>query len=479
VTGAQGPGGPDSRTRNGPASARDAVALEAGLRRELSPRQLTMIAIGGAIGTGLFLGSGISIGLAGPAVVLSYVIGAGVAFLMTLALGPMAVRHPTAGSFGVHAEIYQGAWAGYTVRWSYWLAQTIAVGEEVIAAGIYARLWFPQVPLWAFVVLFSLAIVALNALHVGAFGTFEYWFAMIKVVAIVLFLLFGAALLLGFRGAPLPGAAGYAEFAPHGARGIWLGTVMATFSYLGTEIVAVTSGEAKDPERAIPRAMRATIGRLILFYVASMALLMALIPWRSVGLEKSPFVLVFEMVGIPRAAWVMNFVVLTAALSSINADLYLTTRMLFSLSRGGWAPAAFGRVSRRGTPLYALLACTGGLALATVAATLIPRNAFVVLVGIALFGGLYAWLQIFLTHLFFLRRTRGGAVAGAVGGPGSPEDAGPRSRPAAWRYAASGAGLAFMAAILVTTWWVPGFRVTLLCGIPWLMLLTITWRLSR
>jgi len=450
---------------------RDPVVLEAGLTRELSPRQLTMIAVGGAIGTGLFLGSGISIRLAGPAVVASYLVGAVAAYLMTLALSQMAVRHPAAGSFGVHAEIYQGPWAGYTVRWSYWLAQTIAIGEEVIAAGIYARLWFPSAPLWVFVVLFSALIVTVNAMHVGAFGTFEYWFAMIKVVAIVLFILFGVALLTGVRHAMVPGAAGYADFAPNGLKGAWLAVVMVMFSYLGTEIVAVTSGEAQDPQRAIPRALRATIGRLILFYVASMALLMALIPWRQIGLQRSPFVMVFEMVGIPGAASLMNFVVLTAALSSINANLYLTTRMLFSLSRGGWAPGAFGRLSARGTPLNALLACTGGMALAAVAAKLIPQDAFVFLVGIAIFGGLYTWAQIFATHLCFLRATRATAGAPAQGGAGAPA--------AAWRFAASAVGLAFMLAVIATTWWVPGFRVTLLCGIPWLLLLTVAWRLSR
>ena len=448
----------------------DPVAREAGLTRELAPRQLTMIAIGGAIGTGLFLGSGLSIQLAGPAVILSYAAGAVLAWLMTLALGTMAVRHPTAGSFGVHAELYQGPWAGYTVRWSYWLAQTIAVGEEVIAAGIYARLWFPGVPLWAFVALFSVAIVAVNAMHVGAFGAFEYWFAMIKVVAIVLFLLFGAALLLGVRAAPVPGAAGYVPFAPHGFAGAWLALVMVVFSYLGTEIVAVTSGEAKDPARAIPRALRATVGRLILFYVASIALLFGLVPWRQVGLTKSPFVLVFEMIGIPGAAWIMNGVVLTAALSSINTDLYLTTRMLFSLSRGGWAPAALGRLSARGTPLNALLACTGGMALAVAAASAIPGQAFVFLLGIAIFGGLYTWGQIFATHLFFLR-THGRADAQSHGETGS--------RRLAWRYAGSGFGLAAMIAITVTTWWVPGFRITLLSGLPWLLFLTVAWMVTR
>lgn len=447
----------------------DVLEREAGLRRELSPRQLTMIAIGGAIGTGLFLGSSISIRLAGPAVVVSYLIGAVIAFLMTLALGELAVRHPTAGSFGVHAEIYQGPWAGFTVRWSYWFAQTIAIGGEVIATGIYARFWFPAVPLWVFVVLFSAVLVAVNAMHVGAFGAFEYWFAMIKVTAIVLFILFGIAILTGLHPAQVPGASGYAGFAPHGIPGIWLGVVMAMFSYLGTEIVAVTSGEAADPARAIPRAMRATVLRLILFYVASMALLIALVPWREVGLDRSPFVKVFEMIGFPGAASVMNFVVLTAALSSINANLYLTSRMLFSLARSGDAPAAFGRLSARGTPVAALLASTGGMAVAAALSKLIAGDAFVALVGVAIFGGLYVWAQIFLTHLLFSyqrRRGAGGAVGGQTAGVGL-------------RTAGSALGLVLMLAIIVTTWWVPGFRVTLPSGLLWLALVTVIWLVVR
>jgi amino acid transporter, AAT family len=429
---------------------------EAGLRRELAPRQVTMIAIGGAIGTGLFLGSSLSIRLAGPAVVVSYLLGAVVAFLMTLALGQLAGRHPTAGSFGVHAEIYQGSWAGFTVRWTYWFCQVIAIGGEVVASGIYTRLWFPHLPLWIPVVGFSLLLVVVNALHVGAFGAFEYWFAMVKVVAIVLFILFGLALLTGLHPAQVPGAAGYRDFAPRGAGAIWIALPLVMFSYLGTEIVAVTAGEARDPARAIPRSLRATVVRLIVFYVASMALLMALVPWRQIGTDRSPFVRVFEMMGIGGAAALMNFVVLTAALSSINTNLYLTSRMLFSLARGGYAPATFGRLNARGAPLAALLASTAGMAVAAVVAKLAPGDAFVFLFGVSIFGGLFVWVEIFLTHLAFLAR-----------------------HPSPWRRAASAAGLAAMVAIIVTTWWVPGLRVTLQSGIPWLVLLTLGWAWQR
>jgi L-asparagine transporter-like permease len=450
-------------------SPHTAVEREAGLKRELTPRQLTMIAIGGAIGTGLFLGSTISIRLAGPAVVAVYLAGAVIAYLMTLALTQMAVAHPTAGSFGVHAELYQGRWAGYTVRWTYWFCQVIAIGGEVVASGIYAQFWLPGVPLWVLVVLFSGALVAVNAMHVGAFGSFEYWFAMIKVVAIALFILFGLLIVTGVSPADVPGAAGYRPFAPEGLRGAWLALPVVMFSYLGTEIVAVTSGEARDPERAIPRAMRATVGRLILFYVAAMALLMALVPWREVGTDKSPFVRVFEMVGVPAAASVMNFVVLTAALSSINTNLYLTSRMLFSLARAGDAPALFGRLGSRGTPLAALLASTAGMGVAAVAAKLIPGDAFVFLFGLAIFGGLYVWAQIFLTHLHYLKRQY--AVSRGVVSSVSPDGIPGVAR---WRMAASAAGFLLMLFVIVTTWWVPGMRVTLLSGVPWLLVLTLT-----
>ena len=436
-------------------SAHEAVAREHGLARELTPRQLTMIALGGAIGTGLFLGSTISIRIAGPAVVASYLLGAVVAYLMTLALAQMAVRHPTAGSFGVHAEIYQGAWAGFTVRWSYWFAQTIAIGGEVVASGIYVHRWLPGIPLWAPVVLFSVGLVVVNAMHVGAFGRFEYWFAMIKVAAIVLFILFGLAILTGLHHADVPGAAGYADPAPMGWGAVWLALPVVMFSYLGTEIVAVTSGEAREPERAIPRALRTTVLRLILFYVVSMALLMALVPWREVSPERSPFVRTFEMMGIRSAADVMNVVVLTAALSSINTNLYLTSRMLFSLARSGDAPALFGRLGARGTPLAALLASAAGMAVAAVVAKVIPGDAFVFLFGVSIFGGLYVWAQIFATHLAFLRAER---------------------RASSWRTPASASGLVLMLAVIVTTWWVPGLRVTLLSGVPWLALLTVAWR---
>ena len=222
------------------------LAREAGLRRQLTPRQLSMIALGGAIGTGLFLGSAISVRLAGPGVILSYAAGAIIALLLMWALAEMAVAHPVAGSFGVYAEMYLHPWAGFVVRYSYWLAQVVAIGSEVVAAAIYCRFWFPDVPAWVWIVAFSSALVYVNARSVGSFGEFEYWFAMIKVVTIVLFLLLGGAVLLGIGFEPL-GTANYTAhggFLPNGWMGVGLGIAMAVFSYMGVEVVAVTSGEA-------------------------------------------------------------------------------------------------------------------------------------------------------------------------------------------------------------------------------------------
>ncbi len=441
-----------------------------------------MIAIGGAIGTGLFLGSSLAVRTAGPAVILTFVLGAAISLLLMGALSEMTVAHPTAGSFGVHAEIYLGQWAGFVVRYTYWAVQAIAIGGEATAVAVYCRWWFPNVPSWLWIVAFSAGLLWVNARSVGSFGTFEYWFAMIKVVAIVIFMVFGAAILLGI-GHPAIGAHNFTAnggFFPHGVSGMWMAMVFVIYSYIGTEIVAVTAGEAKDPERAVPRAMRSMVGRLILFYVGSMIVLIGVVPWQRIqpgaDVTASPFVTVFQVMGVPAAAHVVNFVVLTAALSSINCNFYLVTRMMFSLARAGYAPPAFGNVSRQGTPVNALLISTFGLALATVMAALFPRTAYVYMFGIALFGGLFIWLMIFVTHLAFRPRWDRERLGTAPPYPTKPgrDKAGATGRGKGGPPRLPGypfttlLGAASIVAILATTWWVEGMRVTLLAGIPWL-----------
>ncbi len=250
-----------------------------------------------------------------------------------------------------------------------------------MAIAIYCQWWFPNTPKWLWILAFSVALVYVNARSVGNFGSFEYWFAMIKVVAIVLFVVCGLALVLGFTPKP---AIGFSNFTAHGGflptgwRGVWMAMVFVIFSYLGTEVVAVTAGEAKDPQTAVPRAMRSMVGRLILFYLGSITVLIAIVPWNQIqpgsDVTASPFVKVFQLIGVPAAAHIVNFVVITAAASSMNCNLYLCGRMIFSLARGGYAPAAFGVVSRRNTPIAALLVSAAGLAVAIVVALVYPEQ---------------------------------------------------------------------------------------------------------
>lgn len=439
------------------------VQKEAGLQRHLTPRQLSMIAIGGAIGTGLFLGSAISVNLAGPGAILSYVAAGAIALCVMWALGEMTVAHPVAGSFGVHAELYVHPLAGFAMRYSYWLAQVIATGSEVVAASIYCKYWFPAVPPWLWIGGFSIALVYVNARSVASFGSFEYWFAMIKVVTITVFLVLGAALLLGV-GFPRVGFTNYSAqggFLPHGWRGVGLGMAMAIFSFLGMEIVAVTSGEAEDPATALPRALRWTLGRMGLFYIGGLAIVVGILPWNQVGLGESPFVRVFETVGVPAAAGVMNFVVLTAALSSVNCNLYLMARMLFSLSRGGYAPAAFGRLSERGTPVVALLVSSAGMCAALLLDHWFHDRAYVYMLGSAFLGGIFVWQMILITHLAFRRQM---AASGR-----------PMMRLAPKGPWSSLLGFIGLTSVLISTWWIPGLRITLIAGVPWLVFISLCY----
>ena len=440
---------------------------EAGLHRNLTSRQVSMIALGGAIGTGLFLGSALSVRVAGPAVILSYIGGAGIALTLMWALGEMTIAHPVAGSFGVYAEMYLHPWAGFAMRYSYWLGQVIAIGSEMVAASIYCKHWFPGLPAWVWIAGFSAALIWVNGGSVSNFGVFEYWFAMLKVVTIALFLALGAALLCGL-GFPRIGISNYVQhdgFMPNGWVGVGLGVAMAVFSYLGLEIVAVTSGETQNPATALPRAMRWTFARLGIFYIGGLAVVVGVVPWNQVGLGESPFVRVFESSGIPAAAEVMNFVVLTAALSSVNCNLYLTARMLFSLARGGYAPTVLGRLSRRGSPVIALLVSSAGMVAALFLERRYRGTAYLYMLGTAFFGGIFVWVLIFLTHLAFRRRF--------ANSPNPPARFGPRG------YWASLLGGAALLAVLVSTWWVPGLRITLTAGVPWLLLITLCYLVWR
>ena len=446
----------------------EVIEKEAGLARQLSQRQLAMLATGGAIGTGLFLGSSFAVRAAGPSVIVTYLLGALVGLLLMGALAEMAAVHPSAGSFGLFAEIYLSRWAGFVSRYTFWAASCIAIGGEAVAVGIYCRFWLPGVPGWIWVVGCSSAVVLVNALSVAQFGEFEYWFSTIKVVAIVLFIVFGASLLMGLnhRPAQTSNYTAHSGFFPKGFGGTWVAIVFVIYSYIGTEAVAVSAGEARDPRHTVPRAMRSMVLRLIALYVGAVAVLVGVVAWDQIqpgsDVKASPFVTVFTLVGVPAAAHIINFVVLTAALSSMNCNLYVVSRLMFSLSRGGYAPAALGRIRPNGIPLNALLASSAGLAVAIVIAVFAPERAYAYLFGIALFGGLFAWLIIFVTHLAF-RRTW------------TRDDRGPLPFKMIGYPFTSILGVALMLSIMATEWWAEGMRIALIAGLPWIALISLAY----
>ncbi len=440
------------------------IEREAGLSKALTRAQITMIGLGGAIGTGLFMGSAIAIGYAGPAVVISYAIAAFIAVIMVCSLSEMAVMHPAAGSFGVYAETYLNPWAGFAVRYTYWFCQVVAIGGEAVAAGTYMGFWLPGIPVWVWSLGFAGGIVFLNSRSVKNFGTVEYGFAFIKVSAIILFIILGGAAILGVAQPAvglhnltgLPGG-----FAPHGLKGIWMGVIMGIFSFIGIELIAVTAAETPDPKTAIPAALRSMAFRLGLFYMVGLTILVSFIPWTNVGakiVSESPFVKVFEYTHVPYAAAIMNFVVLTAALSSMNANTYLTGRMLFSLSRGDYAPKVFGRLNRVGAPVPAVV-FSGVAILACALVSRLTPFAYNYLFGVALFGAIFVWIVVLFSHLAFRRRHNENDLP--VRMPFFP--------------VLQIVGLILLGAILVTMGLSPDFNVSWIVGVPWLMLLSAAY----
>ncbi|WP_224402074.1 amino acid permease [Pseudonocardia sp. ICBG1034] len=442
-----------------------------GLRRELDGRQIGMIAVGGAIGTGLFLGSGLAISIAGPAVIVAYVVAAVVALVLAYALAEMVVRHPEAGGFGPITQRYLGHGAGFVQRWMYWAAQVVNIGSEVVAAGLYLTFWYPDLPLWIPVVGFSAVMLAVNAGAVRFFGETEYWFAMIKVVTIVAFIAVGlVAIVFGLPGQQpvgLGALTAHGGFAPNGLGAIWLALTVVTFSFLGTEAVAVTAAESSDPVRDIPRAARRTVVRLAVFYVGAMLVVVTLLPWNTVttgdDVTESPFVRLFALAGVPAAATVMNVVVLTAALSAMNTNLYVTARMTYSLARDGYAPRSLARVNRHGAPQRALALSAVGLALASLVSVFAEATAFPLLVGLALFGALVTWLLIFAAHLAF--RRSGAGQESPVRLWGAPYT--------------TVAAMLFVAAVLATTPFTTQFATAAQAGVPFLALLVVVYLVVR
>ncbi|QMU09102.1 amino acid permease [Levilactobacillus suantsaii] len=384
------------------------MSKETHLNRQMEPRHVLMISLGGVIGTGLFLSSGYTIHQAGPiGTLIAYTVGALLVYLVMLCLGELAVAMPYTGAFHVYAKRYIGPGTGFTVAILYWLTWTIALGSEFTAAGLIMQNWFPHVATWIWSLLFMVVIFTVNALSVRWFAEAEFWFASIKVIAIVAFIILGGLAMVGLL--PLHGHSSapfltnyYAHgWFPNGFGGVFTTMLTVNFAFSGTELIGITAGEAKNPAKTIPTAIRTTLWRLIIFFVGSMFVMAALIPYKQAGVTQSPFVLVFKSIGIPYAADLMNFVVLTAIMSAANSGLYASTRMLWSLANEHTIPAVFKKTTRRGVPLIALITSMLGGILALLSSIYAAGSVYLVLVSISGLAVVLVWMAIALSEINF------------------------------------------------------------------------------
>jgi L-asparagine transporter-like permease len=371
---------------------------EKGLHHQLTAGQMTMVAVGGSIGTGLLLGSAAALEMAGPSVILSYIVAAFLAYTVAMALGELASMHPAAGSFGVYGELYLNQYLGFLCRAAYWAAIAFSIGAELVASAAYMTYWFPTVrgEVWVFV--FSALLLLVNLRNVGSFGRFEFWFAMIKFATIAAFILAGAALLLTGRVAPQYTAQG--GFLPKGPIAPLLAVFWAIYAFGGVEMLAVTTGESRS-SKDIPRATRLTFLLLAGIYLGAITVLVGVMPWNHTGVSESPFVSVLRLAKVPAAAYFMNFVVLTAALSGANAKLYVASRLLFSMGRSGWAPARVGQLNAAGSPRLALLVSSYGIITALIIENWAPKQAFLYIMGAAFSGLILSWVISLAAHVSF------------------------------------------------------------------------------
>lgn len=359
---------------------------------------MAMVAVGGSISTGLLLGSAAALEIAGPSVILSYAVAAFIAYTVTMALGELASTHPAAGSFGIYGELYLTPYLGFLCRAGYWASIAFSIGAELVASATYMSFWFPAVPGELWVVLFSAALVLVNLLSVGSFGRFEFWLSMIKFGTIVVFILAGSALLFGGRIAPQYTAHG--GFLPKGPIAPLLAVFIAIYTFGGVEMLAVTTGESRSA-KDIPRAARLTFFLLAVLYLGAITVLAGVMPWDHAGASESPFVTVLRLARIPAAAFFMNFVVLTAALSGANAKLYVASRLLFSMGRTGWAPASLGKLNAAGSPRLALFVSSYGIITALIIENWAPKQAFLYIVGAAFSGLILSWIVSLAAHVSF------------------------------------------------------------------------------
>ncbi|WNB92936.1 amino acid permease [Bacillus sp. NEB1478] len=376
------------------------------LKRGLKNRHIQLIAIGGAIGTGLFLGAGKSINLAGPSIMLNYALIGVMLFFMMRALGEMLMYNPTSGSFTYFAESFIGPWAGFLTGWTYWFCWIVTGMAEITAIGLYVKFWFPSIPQWLPALAAVLVLLLINLSAVKAFGEIEFWFALIKIITILALIIIGIVLIvMGYKShgtqASLSNLVSHGGFFPNGFTGFVLAFQMALFAFAGVELVGVTAGEAQDPDKTLPSAINNIPARILLFYIGSLIVLMSIYPWDKIDPETSPFVSVFKLIGIPAASGIINFVVLTSAMSSCNSGLFSTGRMLYTLANEGKAPKKLGSLNKKQVPATALIVSTFFLSFGVLLNYLLPEKVFTLVTSIATICFIWIWGIILVSHLRF------------------------------------------------------------------------------
>lgn len=439
-----------------------------GLHRGLKNRHIQLIALGGAVGTGLFLGSASVIKSAGPAVILGYAIAGFIAFLIMRQLGEMVVEEPVAGSFSHFAYKYWGNFAGFASGWNYWVLYVLVAMAELSAVGKYIQFWYPEFPTWASAAIFFVVINAINLTNVKVFGEMEFWFAIIKVVAVIGMILFGGWLLFSGNAGPqasLTNLWSQGGFLPHGMTGLVMMMAIIMFSFGGLELVGITAAEADNPQESIPKATNQVLWRILIFYIGSLAVLLSLMPWTRVTEETSPFVLIFHELGDAFVANALNVVILTAALSVYNSCVYCNSRMLFGLAQQGNAPKALLNVDKRGVPVATILVSAVATALCVLINYLMPGEAFGLLMSLVVSALVINWAMISLAHMKFRKKkdqqgvtTRFKAVLYPFGN---------------WLC------LVFMAAVLVIMAMTPGMAISVWLIPVWLVILAVGYTIKN
>ena len=381
------------------------------LERKMEARHIQMISLGGVIGTGLFLSSGYTISQAGPiGTILAYFVGAVLVYAVMLCLGELSVAMPYTGSFHVYAKNLLNPATGFVVAILYWLTWTIALGSEFTASGIIMRHWFPSIPVWVWSLVFMILIFLSNYFSVRVFAESEFWFAAVKVFAIVAFIVLGGLAVVGlipikgYAHAPLLTNLTKDGWFPTGFKGVFTTMLTVNFAFSGTELIGITAGEAKDPEKTLPKAIHTTLWRLIIFFIGSIFVMACLIPYKQAGVSESPFVHIFKMMGIPFASDLMNFVVLTAIISAGNSGLYASTRMLWSLGNEGTIPVVFAKTNKRGIPAISLVVSMLGGILSLLTSIYAADTIYLVLVSISGLAVVFVWMAIALCELSFRKK---------------------------------------------------------------------------